>query len=482
MLRSALRVGHLAAVVVAVLAGAALIAACTSSKAVTTPTPKPVSKTAPPSAVAPLTAQDWAAYLNGPRHTSYSPTQTQITPANAADLVQKWHHAPGKKYLSSPTVADGAVFIGSNTGWFYKLDETTGAVLDRVFLGHQPKKTCPARGMVDTATVAVDPANHQDTVYVGGPSGYLYAFSASDLTLEWKSVIGIPSTKTSNYFEWSSPTVTNGKIYIGISSNCDNPLIYGGIVGYDQATGRKFAELHTVPKGVDGGSVWSSIGVAPDGDLYASTGNGPNDAPRVRYSEAILKLNPDTLKVLGLYKIPPAQVTFDADFGGSPVFFGHDVGACNKNGYFYAVRQSTMTLAWERRIGAGSSASTPAQCSAAPIYNGKDLFFGGPAATYRGTAYRGSVQERNPANGRLIWETGLPNGVIGSPTMDGGGVIAVGTYDDSSIPNATYLIDAANGKVLRTLVKATDFAQSVFANGWLFTANANGVFAWAPSS
>src|ERR1022692_26238 len=46
-----------------------------------------------------------------------------------------------------------------------------------------------------------------------GAGGYLCAFSASDLSLKWKSVIAIPSAKTSNYFEWSSPTVANGIFY-----------------------------------------------------------------------------------------------------------------------------------------------------------------------------------------------------------------------------------------------------------------------------
>jgi hypothetical protein len=90
------------------------------------------------------------------------------------------------------------------------------------------------------------------------------------------------------------------------------------------------------------------------------------------------------------------------------------------------------------------------------------------------------VQERNPATSALIWQTGLPNGVTGSPTMNGAGVIAVGTYDFTDNWNYTYLIDAATGKIIRRLVKGRDFAQSVFADGWLFTANNNGVYAWVP--
>ena len=45
-----------------------------------------------------------------------------------------------------------------------------------------------------------------------------------------------------------------------------------------------------------------------------------------------------------------------------------------------------------------------------------------------------------------MWQTGLPNSVIGSPSLNGGGVIAVGTYDFTATPNAVYVINAANGQ------------------------------------
>jgi hypothetical protein len=62
--------------------------------------------------------------------------------------------------------------------------------------------------------------------------------------------------------------------------------------------------------------------------------------------------------------------------------------------------------------------------------------------------------------------------------LDGRSVLAVGTYDDQPTPNATYLLDAANGHVLRNLVTGGDFAQNVFAENWIFVANQNGVTAW----
>lgn len=72
-----------------------------------------------------------------------------------------------------------------------------------------------------------------------------------------------------------------------------------------------------------------------------------------------------------------------------------------------------------------------------------------------------------------------PAAGLGTPTLDGAGVIAVGTYGVSATPNAVYLLDARTGQILHTLITGgADFAQSVFAGGWLFTANGNGVYAW----
>jgi outer membrane protein assembly factor BamB len=413
---------------------------------------------------------DWPAYLNGPWHSSYNAAQTAITPATASTLVQKWHDAAGHAYFSSPVVADGAVFIGADSGWFYKFNPTTGATEARVYIGVQRKKTCTGYGFTDTAAVAPDPVNHQQTVYVGAANGYLYALRASNLSVKWKSEIAVPSTKTSNYYEWSSPTVAAGEIYIGVSSNCDHPLIRGGVIGYNRATGKKLAEFYTVPKGDIGGSVWSSVAVAPGGDVYVTTGNGPENDQLLGYSESILKLSPK-LKLLDRFQIPKSQVTHDADFGASPTLFGPYVGACDKNGIFYALKQSTMTLAWEQQVDAGF-------CIAAAVWNGQDLYLGTTSITINGTAYGGSIQERSPASGTLLWETGVPDGVFGSPTMDGGGVIAAGTYGPSTTA-AIYLVSAATGQIVQTLALGADnFGQSVFANGWLYMANADGVYGW----
>ncbi len=432
---------------------------------------------------------DWPAYLNGPAHTSVNAAQTAITPSNASALTRQWHFVgdkptlpgqPQPAYNASPTVADGAVYIGSRTGWFYKLNERTGTVLAKTFLGFQPGHTCTAGGIVATATVAKDPADGQDTVYIGAPDGYLYALRASDLSRKWRAVIAIPSSTVSDYFQWSSPTVAGGKIYIGVSSHCDNPLVRGGLVAYDQATGKVLAHYYTVPEGVAGGSIWSSA--AANGQyVYVSTGNGATGASSLYDTVSVVELRAGTLARVARFQPPASQRLFDTDFGASPTLFGSLAGACNKNGLFYALHVPSMKLAWERRVATSPGGTGKAQCIASSAYDGRHLYVAATATVIAGHHYAGSVRRLDPGTGAMLWQTGLPNGVIGTPTVDGAGVLAVGTYGKGTTPNAVYLLNAATGRILHTVITgSTDFAESVFAGGWLFTANGTGVYAWAP--
>ena len=331
----------------------------------------------------------------------------------------KWQFNIG--FVASPVVADGSVFIGSFAGMFYKINALSGVPQSKIFLGFQPKRTCSAFGFAATATVARDPSTGLDTVYVAAPDGYLYALDAATLKQDWRSPIAIPSKKVNDYFQWSSPTVVNGKIYVGISSNCDKPLVRGGIAAYQQTTGKKIATFYTVPKGAVGGSVWSSVAVDGSGDVYATTGNGLG--PSLRYdTDSVLKLSP-ALKLLARFQVPKAQITADGDFGGSPTLFttrikgaiASLVGACNKNGRYYAFRRSSMKVVWTRRIGASSIGKVRAQCQSAAAFDGHFLYMAGPAATVGGKLYRGSVERLNPATGAIGWQTGLPEGVLSSP-------------------------------------------------------------------
>jgi hypothetical protein len=67
---------------------------------------------------------------------------------------------------------------------------------------------------------------------------------------------------------------------------------------------------------------------------------------------------------------------------------------------------------------------------------------------------------------------------MGTPTLNGSGVIAAGTYNITGVAqNAVYLLDSSSGNILSTIAEPNTlvFAQPVFADNYLFIANAGGV-------
>jgi polyvinyl alcohol dehydrogenase (cytochrome) len=374
---------------------------------------------------------------------------------------------PNPGLYASPTVYTGQVYIGANTGVFYDVDESTGQAVWKQFLGFVPKLTCHARGITSTATVAPDPQTGNPTVYVAGGDGYLYALDAATGAIVWRSVIALPSSTVNDYYDWSSPTVANGHIYIGVSSQCDNPLVYGGLKEYDQTTGTLLGFYQTDPGAKKGPSIWSSAAADPSGQfVYATTGNGGGDGA------SIVQLDSGTLAKLGSWQVPLSQQISDSDFGGSPTLFTATlggtatdmVGACNKNGIYYALQRNDLAAGpvWQLQVGAGASGGP--QCDAAAIWDGTHLFIGGNQSTIGGVAYNGSISMVDPATGTPIWQDGLSGPVIGSPSLDGGGVLAVQAYSSTGTLS---LIDAATGAVLATIATGAEFGQPVFADNML---------------
>ena len=449
---------------------------------------------------------DWPQYLHGPQHSSMG-FATAFTPSNAASASQVWHFQPpsvtGKpapRLDASPTVVAGRVYIGAVSGGFYALNETTGAVVWSRQLDTEPHVTCPARGITSTAAVLPDPVTGTSTVYVSG-ARFLYALNAATGAVAWKTEIGPPSLSALDaYYNWSSPTVVGGHIYTGLASGCDKPLIRGGVVELSQHTGQVLHTWFTVPAGSVGGSIWTSVAASASGsDLWVSTGNecDPiiNTCPagnQIGNSLSIVHLS-SSLGLLQAWQ--PQGIAgggHDFDFGASPTLFGAgspppDVGACNKNGLFYALAANPLGSSplWTDMIGA-AAAGTLSSCLASAVWNGPAgaLYIGGDGTTIGGVSFGGSIRQVNPGTGAFIWQAGLPCAVMGTPTLDSAGVLAAGTYTcpGTSTPGA-YLINASTGAKLKTLPVGSGrvFGQPVFAQGTVFVATeTKGLYDFAP--
>jgi outer membrane protein assembly factor BamB len=435
---------------------------------------------APPAGA--VSSTDWPAFLADPAHSSTNADPT-FTTGNAAAPAPAWTFTPSSPLVGQPTggfdaspvVADGRVFVGGVNGTFYALDESTGAIAWQKVLGWVPAIECSATlGITATATVGTNPSTGVPTVYVASGNGKLYALNVSNGKVQWVKTVKKSSTTTNDYYQWSSPTVANGKVYIGIASNCDDPLVRGGVRAYDQATGARLATWWGVPAGQTGATVWSSVAATPDA-VYVTTGNGPTDA--VQYSEdSIVKLDPTTLRRLGTWTVPQTDVVGDSDFGASPTLFTDGatpmVGACNKDGLFYALDADTMQLVWEQRI----SARTPKSqgipnCVSSGVWDGAHLFVASAKTAIDGVGYRGAIRELDPTDGAVVWETGFGAKVLGNPTLNGAGVLAVPTWDSAANMPGFALVDASTGAQLTYVDQGSVFAQPTFAGGYLFVAD-----------
>lgn len=474
----------------AVLATVGLIAALAGAPvagAASTPHSTAISPRAATDAQATIGAADWPAYLHDTNHSSYNANATSITPSNLSNLQPVWQWLPpastnsGTTYLlASPTVVDGVVYIGVKDGEFYAIDEATQQILWSQFLGiDTPKGGCgvgDTQGIISTAAVATDPATGDLNVYVNAPDGYLYAMNAANGDIVWKGLVDTPSQTENDYFSWGSPLVADGNVYIGISSDCDNPLVPGGLVAFNQETGATVATWNSLPAGEVGGSIWSSAAELANGQIVATTGNGYESSKQPLYDESIVRLDPQTLQLLDYWQVPPSQQVPDSDFGASPTTWTATidgvstpmVGACNKNGIYYAFRQSDLNAGpvWETRITVPYPGGAE-ECDAAAIWDGTHLIeAGGAPSSSSEPALTGSIESLDPATGAMLWQTHLDGTIVGSPSEDGAGVVAAPTYQSSTDELGVYLVNASTGAIIGFISTPHSplFGQAVFAD------------------
>jgi polyvinyl alcohol dehydrogenase (cytochrome) len=396
--------------------------------------------------------------------------------------------------MSTPVTWQGTLYIGANIGDFTAVDMSTGQTLWTRDFGFQPHLTCDAAGILSSPAVR-DDGNGNPVVYLNAPDGYLYELDGRTGATIWRSVVQIPSTTVNDSFAWASPTLANGRVYVGISSGCDTPFVRGAIKAYDQQTGQLLATVWTMPQGFVGAGIWTSVAADANG-VYVTTGSTTpdvNDAnpstPTNAFDQySMVKYDPITLAKLGKWSAPPAP-TGDPDFGSSPILFDATinnasvqmVGACNKDGNFYALRTDTMQLVWQRRVASAQTAGEVA-CLSGGVWDGAHLFLAGNDTTINGRAFAGSVRRVNPATGAVVWAVGLAANPLGSGTVNKNGILAYAGTDWAAGPgNGIYLINAATGKIVRQLKDVDsfpEFSQPIWAGGKLFMTNADNLSAW----
>lgn len=164
------------------------------------------------------------------------------------DLGLRWSSATGAAISSSPAVANGLVYVGSNNGNLYALNAASGALLWQYTTG---------------GTVGSSPVVANGAVLVGSDDHYVYALNASTGALIWNL--------TGNSVA-SSPTVVNAIVYVG----SEDGNLYGLDVGtgalvWQYATGSAIDSSPAVANGV----VYCANPVLPGRRWAEITDSGP---------------------------------------------------------------------------------------------------------------------------------------------------------------------------------------------------------------
>jgi len=392
-------------------------------------------------------AADWPGYMLGNNRANFNSTETRINSITVSRLTLHWVAQGNARVFSQPLVVNGLIYWGSVDGFEHATD-LYGKQVWTVNLGASHAE-CDADaddkvGIIDTATVSSIVLGRKRTpvLFVGGGDGRFYALNALTGAIIWTRLLGTPPAT----FLWSSPAVYDGKVYEGVSSLSDCPLVQGKLVQMDAGTGAITHTFNTVPTGCQGGSIWSSPTIdTAAGVIYVSTGNPGPCSVAEPYAVAILKLRASDLSLLDSWQVPQNDQIGDSDFGATPTLFAATiartkkqlVGMVNKNGIYYAFDRNAISQGpvWTAQAG-GVNTVAPS------TWDGRYLYLGGRETSLQGKKCAGTFEALNPSTGVLLWQRCLGDGSdVGAITIvpgvatvpEGGAFLAIATNDGHTL-------------------------------------------------
>jgi outer membrane protein assembly factor BamB len=425
---------------------------------------------------------NWPTYLGDNGHTGFNRAETVINPGSAPNLKLLWSRQVVQKITTQPIEANGMLYWGSWDGTEHASSLTDGSDIWTANLGQTTSCRGTVFGVLSTATVAnVTIAGVSTPVdFVGGGDNNLYALDASTGALIWHTQLGSPPSS----FLYSSPTVFNGSVYIGVSGNADCSHVQGQLVQLDAATGTILHTFDVVPTGCIGGSVWTSPTINERaGLLYFSTGEAVKCASPEPMTVALVALNAADLSFVGSWQVPTSELIPDGDFGSSPTLFQATingtsyqmVGLINKSGIYYAFDQQNVSNGplWKVRL-----ATAPGPSLSSSAWDGTNLYVASGNTVVKGTTCPGALRALNPSNGAILWEDCLTFDPFG-PVTAVPGVVAIGTHKSFT------LFDTITGNQLFSYEdnhgRSNFLGPAMICNGVLYEGNEDGtLFAFTP--
>ena len=298
----------------------------------------------------PSAGASWNGWSADRANTRFLNAQTAgLTAAQVPHLKLKWAFGfpGGANAYGQPSIVSGRLFVGSDNGYLYSLDASTGCVYWS-FQAKSGVRTAPVIGAV---------SGHPDTkyaVYLGDLRANAYALDASTGKLLWTRKLDdhVVARVT------GSPVLYKGSVYfplasmeeaVGAASNYPCCTFRGSIVALDSSTGQQLWKSYTIaeePKptkknsngvqlwGPAGAAIWDAPTIDPKRNaLYVGTGDAYTE-PAAKTSDAAMAMDLKTGKVLWSFQAVPDDPFIVGCFPGTtnencPEHLGpdYDIGA-----------------------------------------------------------------------------------------------------------------------------------------------------------
>lgn len=393
---------------------------------------------------------DWTYYSGTPDNHREQLKERFITRDNVEALGVDWKMTPPDKGVihSTPVVADGCVYTGTDLGNVYAMNADTGKVIWTQSLGDGGEGSNVAQG----AGIVGAPAVVDGLVYVPVTTPKAAVLAALDQAtgkVVWKSEVDADKGTGLD----SSPVPFKGMIFQAFKGDESSDHSWPGFVVVDgsrKGGGRILVKTHHIPKedydaGYRGGSTINTPAVDLDEMLvYSGTGN-PASQKHHPITNSLLKIDVDPKsptfgKILASQRgtsdsYPSPQdidspvcqselqwpigrftcAQFDYNFLASPNLWTNSsgrqmFGGLQKSGVYTAVYTDTMERAWQATIGLPCLACNLS--SSAADDNGIYVAVSG-GNLYSLNKDTGAVQWATPLTGSLRYNgVAVANGIV----------------------------------------------------------------------
>ena len=412
---------------------------------------------------------DWPMMSHDLRNTRTQDAEKVITPARASTLATTWEFATpaedGSTFSGTPVIADGCLYVGSQSGWVYALNADTGKLVWSKRVEEDPEVAFSSgAGGINGSLAVANGLIYASVAHYEQP--YVAALDPANGDVVWATV----TERQTGAGTQSSPTVFGDLVLVGwdtagIEFDAEaRKKSHGGFAIIHAITGKLLKHVYTIPmkdfkKGYSGGNIWSTFAVdAQNKYAYVGTAAPYSPAHEHERTNAIIKVDVDRSRatfgeIVDSYKgIPDNYFETTRQLPCVPLVpgsnFAEGTGPCQKMDLDFAGAPNIIKIKGKTYVG---------ELQKAGVYHIVD------AKNMKGAH---QVMLGNTA-------IGFTPGNIGTTAIDGSAIFAV-----SGSANTMFSLDQASADyrwLSQTIDAPIDANPVSTANGVVYTTNGSGV-------